>query len=86
MIQWQRTGFVPAGSLTADAEAEKGAAVGGLAKFKSTILLPFRNVKVAAQVFTAPGSEELAVVDDKCVYDNRLSQMTYKPIRTGESR
>jgi CIC family chloride channel protein len=54
----------------ADADAEKGAAVGGLAKFKDTVLLPSMNVKVAAQAFTASGSEELAVVDDK--YDRTV--------------
>jgi CIC family chloride channel protein len=49
----------------ADAEAEKGTAVRELAQFKETVLLPSMNVKVAAQAFTASGSEELAVVDDK---------------------
>ena len=54
----------------ADADAEKGVTVGQLAKFKDTVLLPSMNVKVAAQAFTASGSEELAVVDDK--YDRTV--------------
>jgi CIC family chloride channel protein len=54
----------------ADPDAEKGKAVGELAKFKDTVLLPSMNVKVAAQAFTASGSEELAVVDDK--YDRTV--------------
>ncbi|MGN6470638.1 MAG: chloride channel protein [Rhizobiaceae bacterium] len=54
----------------ADAGAEKGAPVAELAKFKETVLLPSMNVKIAAQAFTASGSEELAVVDDK--YDRTV--------------
>mgnify|MGYP001024566277 CR=1 FL=1 len=54
----------------ADADAEKGTPVRELAQFKDTVLLPSMNVKIAAQAFTASGSEELAVVSDK--YDRTV--------------
>ncbi len=53
-----------------DANADQGVTVRDVAKFKDTVLVPSMNVKVAAEKFTAAGSEELAVVDDR--YDRTV--------------